>query len=534
MINFIYVLLHVIALVGMSTSIVWLALRARKEKVKYIFMLCQLLILIWTASQLCDLVAVNASQLFVGYMIGNIGVNFIGAAWLHFASLYRVVNKRKSVAAAYVISLFNFCCSATSPIHHHYYTTFTMKSVGHGFLFYENVFFTYLCILIGMIIIYRRSFIEKRFSRRQAILVALSVIVPTCLNISYIAGAFPDRFDPTPFGFGITSICILLAVYKYDFLDVNYMTFPKIFRNVPGGIIVADGFDNITYINETAREYLGEISGVSDIYAAVSDAEFADKRDEAFSEAEINVGDRRLDIRKYNHYDGKMVVASAFIITDVSKYYELIEKTRMLNTANEEIAVEKERNRIAQEVHDTAGHTMTLINSAANILKIKFPELPDEAKEYINDISREASAGISTLRMAINNMKRQSYTGITDGIRTLADSVRGIECELCVQGEETEKYLFCAVAVCDSCRESITNSLRYSGADRIDIVVKFLENSLEVYIFDNGCGCSEIHEGNGLSGIVNRIKEIGGVVSFKSSEGNGFTTAIKIPLGEKM
>lgn len=534
MINFVYVMLHVIALVGMTTSIVWLALRAKKEKGKYVFMLCQTLIMIWTASQLCDLVAENAEQLFIGYMIGNIGVNFIGAAWLHFASLYRLEKMRMPVWPLYLIGVIHFTAAATNPIHHHYYPVFTMKSVTHDFLFYSNVFYTYFCILAGMIIIYRRSFIEKRFSRRQAILVALSVIVPTCLNISYIAGAFPDRFDPTPFGFGITSICILLAVYKYDFLDVNYMTFPKIFRNVPGGIIVADALNNITYINDTAREYLGEINSAGDIYAAVSDADFAEKRNEAFSEAEVNIGTRRLNVKRYNHFDGKAVMASAFIITDISKYHELIEKTRKLNAANEEIAVEKERNRIAQEVHDTAGHTMTLINSAANILKIKFPELPDEAKEYINDISREATAGISTLRMAINNMKHQSYTSITDGIRTLADSVKGIECELCVQGEETEDYLFCAVAVCDSCRESITNSLRYSGADRIDIVVKFLEQALEVYIFDNGCGCSGIHEGNGLSGIVNRIKEIGGVVSFKSSEGNGFTTAIKIPLGEKV
>ena len=64
--------------------------------------------------------------------------------------------------------------------------------------------------------------------------------------------------------------------------------------------------------------------------------------------------------------------------------------------------------------------------------------------------------------------------------------------------------------------------------------MKFLDISLEVYVFDNGCGCSEIHEGNGLSGTEKRIREIGGEVSFLSSEGNGFTTAIKIPLGEKV
>lgn len=533
--NIIYVFIHIIALIGMSTSIVWLAFRAKRERVKYIFMTCQTLIIIWTASKIADLTAASDFGMYICYLIGNVGVCFIGASWLYFALLYRKKKaSEKPVVFLYIISVLNYIVVATNPLHGLYYTKLSVETVEHGPLFYENVIFTYICIITGVAIIHRRSFVEKRFSRRQASLIAMSVIVPTMMNVLFIMDIFPDRFDPTPFSFGLTSIFILLAVCRFDFLDVNYMTFPKIFRNVPGGIIVSDGFDNITYINETAREYVGECESTEEIYSVFSDADFSEKRGEAFSETEANISGRRVNIRRYNHYDDDTVMASAFIITDISKYYELIEKTRKLNTANEEIAVEKERNRIAQEVHDTAGHTLTMINSAANILKIKYPELPDEAKEYIEHISTEATAGISTLRMAINNMKRYSYTSITDGIRELAASIRGVECDVCVQGEETEKYLFCAMAVCDSCRESITNSLRYSGADRIDIVVKFLEKSLEVYIFDNGCGCSEIHAGNGLTGISERIKEIGGVVSFMSSEGNGFTTSIKISMGEKM
>ncbi|MCQ2465028.1 MAG: histidine kinase [Oscillospiraceae bacterium] len=533
--NIIYVFLHIISLMGMATSIVWLAFRAKKERVKLVFMMCQTLIIIWSASKIADLTVTSSFQLYICYLIGNLGVCFIGSSWVHFSVLYRAGGRKHFIHhLPYALSVLNYAAVVTNPLHHMYYTELSTDAIVHGPLFYENVFFTYACILAGIAVIYRKSFVERRFSRRQAVFIALSVIVPTVLNIFFIAGVTPERFDPTPFGFSLTSIFILLAVYKYDFLDVNYMTFPNIFRNVPGGIIIADGLGSITYINETAKEYAGEISAPDDIYAVVDDSGFSAKKNDGFSEAEVNLNGRRINIRRYNHFDGENIMAAAFIMTDITKYHELIEKTRKLNTANEEIAVEKERNRIAQEVHDTAGHTLTMINSAANILRIKFPDMPDEAMEYVEHISTEATAGISTLRMAINNMKKQSYTGITDGIKLLADSVRGTECEVCVQGEETEKYLFCSAAVCRCCRESITNSLRYSGADRIDIVVKFLESSLEVYIFDNGCGCSEIHEGNGLSGIENRIREIGGTVSFMSSEGNGFTTAIKIPLEGKM
>ena len=52
---------------------------------------------------------------------------------------------------------------------------------------------------------------------------------------------------------------------------------------------------------------------------------------------------------------------------------------------------------------------------------------------------------------------------------------------------------------------------------------------LELYIFDNGRGCSEISENNGLRGIRERTEALGGTVKFSSEEGEGFTTIIKIP-----
>ena len=75
----------------------------------------------------------------------------------------------------------------------------------------------------------------------------------------------------------------------------------------------------------------------------------------------------------------------------------------------------------------------------------------------------------------------------------------------------------------------MTNAVRYSSAERIDIILKFLSDRLELYIFDNGCGCGEINENDGLRGIRSRIEELGGTVRFGSVEGEGFSTIIKIP-----
>lgn len=536
--NMFFSLVHIFSLISMCTCIVWVAFRGKKGKVKYYFMLCQTLIVMWSISKITDLLAATDLQMYLCYIFGNTGVCFIGSSWVCFSEYYRSDNKGTgniSILFYYIISILNYLAVLTNPLHHLYYEEFSLLKIVHGPLFYENVVFTYVCIVIGIINIYRKTFSERKRSRGQAVLVAMSVIIPVLLNIFFVTGSFPDHFDPTPFGFTLTSIFILLAIYKYDFLDVTYVTYPRVFKNVPGGVIIINNLGIVTYTNDKVKDYIGEIEKEEDIYNIVSDVNFKKQICEPSSEAEFTINGKKYTINRYNHY-GKnhATISSAFIITDISRYHELIEKTRMLYSASEEIAVEKERNRIAQEVHDTAGHTLTMINSIAKILKIKYPDLPDEVSEYIDMIATEATAGITSLRMAVNNMKRYSYTGITDSINELAKSVKEIECDVCVQGEETERYSFCSAAVYNSCREAITNSLRYSGADRIDIVLKFLENFLELYIFDNGCGCSNMTEGNGLTGISKRISEIGGTANFVSSEGNGFTVTIKIPMGDNV
>ena len=150
--------------------------------------------------------------------------------------------------------------------------------------------------------------------------------------------------------------------------------------------------------------------------------------------------------------------------------------------------------------------------------------------EYVSDIDGLSRSGVTQLRCSINNLRDDEFmTSVTRAISTVTSAVRGIDIDLCVQGEEDESFEFCIKEIYDNTRESITNSMRYSGADRIDVILKFLSDRLELYIFDNGKGCSSIKENNGLRGIRARTEALGGTVRFNSVEGEGFTTIVKIP-----
>ena len=82
----------------------------------------------------------------------------------------------------------------------------------------------------------------------------------------------------------------------------------------------------------------------------------------------------------------------------------------------------------------------------------------------------------------------------------------------------------------DTVRELITNSIKYSGAKKMDIVLKFKEKSLEAVIADDGAGCDKIVANNGIKGIRERIEKEKGKVRFVSSKGQGFLTRVQIPI----
>lgn len=79
------------------------------------------------------------------------------------------------------------------------------------------------------------------------------------------------------------------------------------------------------------------------------------------------------------------------------------------------------------------------------------------------------------------------------------------------------------------CQEALTNSIRHGKARNISIVLRFSISMIKILIIDDGVGCSELHEGFGLSGMKQRIKELNGKIEYGSGGENGFSIFAEIP-----
>ncbi|MCX7923622.1 MAG: sensor histidine kinase [Clostridia bacterium] len=202
----------------------------------------------------------------------------------------------------------------------------------------------------------------------------------------------------------------------------------------------------------------------------------------------------------------------------------------------QELSVEKERTRMAREIHDTLAHTLTAAIVQMEACKKLIDVDLSRAREEIINAQQLTRDGLNDVKRTIKALRPQMLENRSffEAVLTLIKDTRqntnvqvdlnkNISMDLKLEAA-TEVALFRII------QESITNSIRHGNASRIRVDINHEANLLKIHIGDDGKGCSYIKKGYGLRGITERIEALQGVVKFSSLEGKGFETSIQIPL----
>lgn len=518
-----------LAAIGLSAyTSGWLIIKAGRNRVTGALVVCQFLIILWCIPQLFSGMTATREMKFLAYAISYIGISFIGPAWMEFAFLY---SKRKlsklGELLLFGIAVVNYVMLLTNGSHHWFYRIFDVEQVVYGPVFYLHMGYTYLCVLAGMGVVLR-DFKKNHVAWKHIFIILTAAAVPLGFNLLYMTRLVKSGFDLTPPAFALSSILMLLAVFRYDMLDVNTTAFEKIFAEIAEGVAVYNSRGKITYCNGAAARWFGMKPG--DVAAEyLTEPESSQTVPQVI---QMPTGER-IEVKRYQYRDASgRTVSGTYLFTDVGKYYELLEQEQKLAVSDQKLAVERERNRIAQEVHDTTGHTLTMIQSLLKLMDMAWADGEQEVfEDYMRQGRELASRGIRELRCSINQMRQPGgWESVTQGVRQLAESVREMEVEVAVKGTETPEHLPLSPVIYGCLREAVTNCLRYAAATHMDVILKFMPGVVSVYIFDNGSGCVTIKEGNGLRGIRERIEGAGGQVRFRSEPNGGFQTYISLPV----
>lgn len=544
MVPILLIILYLIT-IGLSTyNCGWLLLRADRNGTTGALAACQLLVILWCVPQLFAGFLMTKEMKYLIYGISYLGISFIGPAWLIFSFLYcRRQLPRWLPVLLFGLSGLHYLAFLTNEYHHCFYQQFAVEKVVYGWVFYEHMGYTYLCVLCGLAVVLR-EFHKKRVAAVHLVVILLSATVPLAFNLLYLSGWLAVSFDLTPSAFALSSFLMLLAVLRYDFLDVNALAFGQIFSSITEGVAVYNKRGNVVYCNEAAAYWLGIQAGDNfeqiRMYLSSQGLEVECGQELLTEEAEfVPETKERVRVRQYvrRSQNGELT-AGIFLLTDVGEYYEQLKQSRELAVAAQRLAIEQERNRIAQEVHDTTGHTLTMIQSLLRLARVEWERTNVRMEketgmigEYLTQAQELAVNGIRELRISINRLRQETGCElVTQGICQLAKSVRELEVEVDIQGEDGPGYSHLSLVIYDCFREAITNCLKYAHATHMDVIVKFETSSLRLYIFDDGLGCGEIVESNGIRGIRKRVEQAGGQVRVLSSKGEGFQIYIWLPV----
>lgn len=213
---------------------------------------------------------------------------------------------------------------------------------------------------------------------------------------------------------------------------------------------------------------------------------------------------------------------------------EADESKAELEAAYKEIsrtAVYEERNRIAKDIHDNAGHSMTTVIMQTEAAKLLIDSNPQEAKTRIISANIQAKNALEQMRESVHLLagRAQVNTLKQDIGEIIAQTIDGTELKIRCNIEDILLDSESARFICNSVKECLVNGIRHGKATAFFIEMRKEFSNVCLLISDNGCGAGgNIKEGFGLRGIREKAEKLGGRCSFTSEE--GFETEILIPL----
>jgi signal transduction histidine kinase len=211
------------------------------------------------------------------------------------------------------------------------------------------------------------------------------------------------------------------------------------------------------------------------------------------------------------------------------------EQLRNYALLNEDRAMLQERNRIAREIHDSLGHSLTAQSIQLSNAILFLRSNIDKAEKFLQEAKELGSDTLQQVRYSVATLRADPLKGKLLKV-AIAELVEDLQ-------RRTEIIPNCLIALPDVLskeitttvyrivQEAITNIIKHSEASEVTISLKAIDNYLKVQIEDNGNGFEpqENMTGFGIQGMRERTAALGGKFYLNSAPAKGCQIIVKIP-----
>jgi signal transduction histidine kinase len=193
------------------------------------------------------------------------------------------------------------------------------------------------------------------------------------------------------------------------------------------------------------------------------------------------------------------------------------------------LAISRERNRLARELHDTLAHSLSALTIQLEALRTLLSNDPAAAEEAVDELTALARRGLEESRQAIQALRSDPVEtlGLESALRDELQALRartGIQGNLILAGEESDLTVQEAQALFRIAEEALSNVERHAAAQQVTVRLARGTDRTDLLIRDDGAGFDPVTVGlehYGLTGMRERAEMIGASLKVDSQPGGG-------------
>lgn len=201
--------------------------------------------------------------------------------------------------------------------------------------------------------------------------------------------------------------------------------------------------------------------------------------------------------------------------------------------------VQAERVRMARDLHDTIGHSISVISLHADVAREAIGRDDEQARQALaqiraasSDTMRELRATVKLLRSSTGEQPDRSIASLTN-LSALAQNATtsGLQVDLHIQGELGDLPGTVDTAAFRIVQEALTNIIRHANATQVNLTIQVDRGVLRLQISDNGTARpGAFTPGSGIAGMSERARLLGGTLVAEPQAAGGFVVKATLPL----
>ena len=225
----------------------------------------------------------------------------------------------------------------------------------------------------------------------------------------------------------------------------------------------------------------------------------------------------------------------AELITTFNDMLDRLEAARDFSAARALSVQEAERRRVAQELHDEVGQSLTAVLLG---LKRVSDQVPEPARTELAAVQETTRTTLDEIRRIARHLRPGvlEELGLTSALKDLVAEFAELAAHsgVAVRGrfepgpdqlpDDVELVVY-RVA-----QEALTNAVRHAGAERVTLTLRTADDGIELRVRDDGRGMGTAEEGTGMTGMRERALLVGATLTVDSAPGSGTEVRLWFPL----